>query len=204
MEKPRILTELKNQTRPQHDSVEGNPFGKAMMAGTMSIEQYKEFLQKFYGFHLPLEQALSAFEWSRLGIAFDERRKITLLEQDLRALGMTDVEIALLPSAEDLPPMNSLEAAVGVMYVMEGSTLGGQIQARQVQKMFGFTAENGAAYFSSYGANVGVMWKGYCEAIVSAANDNEANESVIISSAKETFAALERWLMLEIGVVEEA
>ncbi len=202
MEKPRILTELKSQTRPQHDSVEGNPFGKAMMDGTMSIEQYKEFLQKFYGFHVPLEQVLSGFEWSRLGIAFDERRKIALLEQDLRALGMTDTDITLLPRTEDLPTMNSLEDAVGVMYVMEGSTLGGQIQARQVQKMFGFTAENGTAYFSSYGANVGVMWKAYCEAIVSAANDDEAKEAVIIHSAKETFAALERWLMLEVGVAE--
>ena len=202
MEKPRILTELKNQTRPQHDSVEGNPFGKAMMAGTMNIEQYKEFLQKFYGFHWTLEQALSGFNWSSLGIDFDERRKIAFLEKDLRALGLTDGDIALLPKAEDLPPMNTLEDAVGVMYVMEGSTLGGQIQARQVQKMFGFGAENGAAYFSSYGANVGVMWKAYSEAIVCAAGDNPTNEATIINAAKATFAALERWLMLDVAVEE--
>jgi heme oxygenase len=203
MEKPRILTELKNQTRPQHDSVEGNPFGKAMMAGTMSLEQYKEFLQKFYGFHLSLEQALADFNWSEVGIDFDERRKIAFLEQDLRALGLTDADIALLPKADDLPPMKSIEEAVGVMYVMEGSTLGGQIQARQVQKMFGFGAENGAAYFSSYGANVGVMWKAYSEAIVRAASDNAAKEAMIIASAKETFAALERWLMLDVSIAEE-
>jgi heme oxygenase len=204
MEKPRILTELKNQTRPQHDSVEGNPFGKAMMSGTMSREQYKEFLQKFYGFHLVLEQAMSGFDWSSLGIDFDERRKISLLEQDLRVLGMTGGDIALLPKVEELPPMNTLEEAVGVMYVMEGSTLGGQIQARQVQKMFGFTAEEGAAYFSSYGANVGAMWKMCCEAIVRAANDDAAKEAMIIASAKATFAALERWLMLDVAVAHEA
>jgi heme oxygenase len=203
MEKPRILTELKNQTRPQHDSVEGNPFGKAMMAGTMSLEQYKEFLQKFYGFHLSLEQALADFNWSEVGIDFDERRKIAFLEQDLRALGLTDADIALLPKADDLPPMKSIEEAVGVMYVMEGSTLGGQIQARQVQKMFGIGAENGAAYFSSYGANVGVMWKAYSEAIVRTASDNAAKEAMIIASAKETFAALERWLMLDVAIAEE-
>jgi heme oxygenase len=203
MEKPRILTELKIQTRSQHDSVEGNTFGKAMMSGTMELEQYKEFLQKFYGFHWTLEQALAGFDWSEVGINFDERRKIAFLEQDLRALGLTDADIALLPKADDLPPMNTLEEAVGVMYVMEGSTLGGQIQARQVQKMFGFGAENGAAYFSSYGANVGVMWKAYSEAIVRAASDNVAKEATIIAAAKATFAALERWLMLDVAIAEE-
>lgn len=204
MEKPRILNELRSRTRPEHESVEQNPFAKAMMDGTMSREQYKEFLQKFYGFHVPLEQALSAFSWSAVGINFDERRKTSFLEQDLRSLGMTDSEIALLPKSDNLPALGSLEVAIGVMYVMEGSTLGGQIQSRQVQKLFGFTAENGTAYFSSYGANVGLMWKACCEAIVLVANNDEAKEEIIIGSAQATFAALEHWLMLDVSVLNEA
>lgn len=198
MERPRILAELKSQTRPQHDSVEQNRFGKAMMDGTLSKQDYLLFLQKFYGFHVPLEQELERFSWETLGITFEERRKVSLLTNDLKALGMTGAEIAALPLAGALPAMNSLEDAIGVMYVMEGSTLGGQIQSRQVQKMFGFDAENGAAYFSSYGANVGVMWKACCEAIVKVADDNLAKEDVIIASAQRTFAALEEWLVLEV------
>ncbi|MCU0426479.1 MAG: biliverdin-producing heme oxygenase [Candidatus Kapabacteria bacterium] len=198
MERPRILAELKSQTRPQHDSVEQNRFGKAMMDGTLSQEDYRLFLQKFYGFHVPLEQVLSGFPWDSVGINFDERRKVALLSHDLKALGLSDADIVALPLAETLPAMNTLEEAMGVMYVMEGSTLGGQIQSRQVQKMFGFDAENGAAYFSSYGANVGAMWKACCEAIVKVADDNLAKEDVIIASAQRTFAALEEWLALEV------
>jgi heme oxygenase len=197
-ERPRILAELKTQTRPQHDSVEGNRFGKAMMDGTLQESDYGLFLQKFYGFHVPLERTLARFAWSDVGIDFDKRRKVELLKKDLRALGMTDDEIAALPEAPMLPSMTTMEEAIGVMYVMEGSTLGGQLQARQVQKMFGRDAESGAAYFSSYGANVGMMWKMYCEAIVMVAADNVEKEKVIIASAQQTFQALEEWLATEV------
>jgi heme oxygenase (biliverdin-IX-beta and delta-forming) len=194
MEKPRILVELKAQTRPQHDSVEQNLYGKSLMDGSMSLHQYRQFLEKFYGFHIPLEQAMERLPWDSVGINFDERRKIAFLKQDLHSLGLTDEDITRLPLAKDLPPIASMEAACGVMYVMEGSTLGGQIQARQVHKLFALTSENGAAYFSSYGANIGAMWKACCEAIVLVARDDIAQEARIIQSAKETFAALERWL----------
>jgi heme oxygenase len=194
MEKPRILVELKTQTRPQHDSVEQNVYGKSLMDGSMSLQQYREFLEKFYGFHVPLEQAMARLSWDSVGINFDERRKVAFLKQDLHSLGLTDDDINRLPLTNDLPPIATMEDACGVMYVMEGSTLGGQIQARQVQKMFGLTSENGAAYFSSYGANVGAMWKACCEAIALVARDDIAQEASIIQSAKETFAALERWL----------
>lgn len=122
-ERPRILAELKTQTRPQHDSVEGNRFGKAMMDGTLNERDYRLFLQKFYGFHVPLERAMAGFAWSDVGVNFDERRKVELLKKDLRALGMTDDEIASLPEAPILPSMATMEEAIGVMYVMEGSTL---------------------------------------------------------------------------------
>lgn len=85
---------------------------------------------------------------------------------------------------------------------MEGSTLGGQLQSRQVYKIFGRTAENGAAYFSSYGANVGTMWKACCEAIVKVAENNPEKEAIIIASAKKTFAALEHWLAVDVKATQ--
>ena len=195
-ERPRILTEIKQQTRPQHDSVETNRYGTAMMDGTMSRELYINFLQKFYGFHLAMESALERFAWSEYGIDFDQRRKISLLTQDLHVLGMNQADIAALPVCKDIPTLQTMEQALGAFYVMEGSTLGGQIQARQLKKMFDFESESGAAYFSSYGASVGAMWKDFCMALVQGANNDEGTETTIIRAAQETFAALERWLAL--------
>ncbi|MCS6808513.1 MAG: biliverdin-producing heme oxygenase [Bacteroidota bacterium] len=199
-ERPRILVKLKAQTRPQHDSIEGNRFGKAMMDGTLSEADYLLFLQKFYGFHVPLERLLRRINWSSAGIDIEQRCKARLLERDLLSLGMTQDEIASLPEASTLPSMSTIQEAAGVLYVMEGSTLGGQIQARQVQKMYGRTADNGAAYFSSYGAHVGAMWKSCCEAIARIADNNEENEAVIIASAQQTFQALEHWLAVESSI----
>jgi heme oxygenase len=194
--RPRILMEIKQQTRPQHDSVETNRYGTAMMDGSMSREMYLSFLKKFYGFHLAMESELENFAWSEYGINFDQRRKISLLKQDFHALGMNNAEIDALPICKDMPEMQTMEQALGALYVMEGSTLGGQIQARQLKKIFDFEPENGAAYFSSYGANVGVMWKDFCMALVQGANNDEEKEIIIIRAAQETFAALERWLAL--------
>jgi heme oxygenase len=197
--KPRILVELKTQTRPHHDSIEGNRFGKALMDGTMSLDDYKLFMQKFYGFHVPMEDQLSRFvEWESVGITFDQRRKVAALAADLRCLGLSDDDIDALPLCSQLPPLQTLWQALGAFYVMEGSTLGGQIQLRQVQKLFGLSAGHGAAYFASYGPMVGMMWKQFCEALVTVSNETtdpeHAAEQVIIASASATFNALEAWL----------
>ncbi len=193
-EKPRILVEIKRQTQPHHDSIEENPFGKALMDGTMPREQYVTFLQKFYGFHLALEAVLGEFtEWARYELDFDKRRKVESLRKDLRVLGMSDAEIDSLPICKDLPTVQMFAQALGAMYVMEGSTLGGQIQGRQVKKLFDYSPETGAAYFSSYGAMVGMMWKEFCGVLVAASTDEQI-EQTMIEAASETFNALERWL----------
>ena len=194
-ERPRILVEIKKQTATQHDSMEKSAHGAALMGGTMTLDEYKHFLAKFYGVHVALEERFGAFpEWSEHGIAIDDRRRLPSLVKDFRALGMTDAEIAALPVCQHLPQTNTFRQMCGVMYVMEGSTLGGQIQSRQIHKLFGLTPETGSAYFSSYGAQVGPMWKEFCRLLTEVAADNEIAEAEMIRAAQEMFAALEVWM----------
>jgi heme oxygenase len=193
-EKPRILVEIKRQTQPQHDSMERSSHGASLMNGTMTLDEYKHFLAKFYGFHVPLEERLAGFsEWATHGIAIDERRRVPALKKDFLALGLSEADIAALPLCKRLPAMDTFEQICGVMYVMEGSTLGGQIQSRQIAKLFGLTPDTGAAYFSSYGAAVGPMWKEFCRLLVEVGN-TESAEHVMIAAAQETFSALEAWM----------
>jgi heme oxygenase len=89
-------------------------------------------------------------------------------------------------------PLPAPEAVLGSMYVVEGSTLGGAVIARQVEKRLGFTAETGCAYFRSYGRNVAVMWKSLGAKLLEASSP-EADD-VIVESAQKTFTVMHDWL----------
>ena len=123
---------------------------------------------------------------------FQSRCKARLLARDLEALGLKSEDIIRLPQCQPLMPLPAPEAVLGSMYVVEGSTLGGAVIARQVEKRLGFTAETGCAYFRSYGRNVAVMWKSLGAKLLEASSP-EADD-VIVESAQKTFTVMHDWL----------
>lgn len=194
-EQPTILSRIKQETQKYHDAIEQNILGKRLMGGIMTEAEYQLYLKKFYGYHAALEARFRGTTgWEKYGIAIQSREKLPLLYQDLIALGMTEQTIRELPVCDIMPTITTLVEAFGALYVMEGSTLGGQIQARQVQKTLGLTAHHGIAYFSSYGASVGAMWKEFCTALLAISLDYPTAQDTIIATASETFQTLHRWL----------
>lgn len=195
LEHSTILLRIKQETRKYHDAIEQNIFAKRLMGGTMTPAEYLAFLKKFYGYHAALEERFRGISgWKNYGIILEQREKLPLLHQDLSTLEVAEHEIQTLPICTELPAINNIFQAFGALYVMEGSTLGGQIQMRQLHKIFGSTAIKATAYFSSYGASVGMMWKEFCAALMALSTDNPDQEDNIIATACETFQTLHRWL----------
>jgi heme oxygenase len=124
-----------------------------------------------------------------LGIDFQERRKASLLEKDLVAVG-TPPE--LVERCRWLPDASSLDRACGALYVMEGSTLGGQHISRMASQAH--VDEKVLHYFKSYGARVGEMWKSLGEALNRFAEIG-GDESEIVEGARDTFEALRAWFL---------
>lgn len=182
-----LLKRLKAETRPAHDRIERD-VGLADIIGSRSL--YRTFLARFYGFHAAWEAEAEAI------IAdpslFDRRRKLPLLVKDLRALGASQEEIESLPLCRALPPMPTRAAALGAMYVVEGSTLGGAFIAHHAERALGLRADTGCAYFHSYGRDVGRMWKEFGAKLleISAPDTDE----LIVASANRTFACMHAWL----------
>ena len=108
---------------------------------------YTKLLIRFYGFHSTWEEAASALAPDKA--FFESRRKTKLLVKDLKALGLPCDEITRLPQCDPLMPLPSPAAMLGSMYVVEGSTLGGAIIAREVERTLGLDGETGCAYFKS-------------------------------------------------------
>ena len=178
-----ILHKLKESTRHQHEDVEGVV---DVMNKLFSWEDYKIMIAKFRSFYSAYEPLLPLEALKTAGFDYNERRKLPSLDRDAKILGLHDEK----PFTE-LPDISSLPRAFGSIYVIEGSTLGGQVIARHLKGQLGLTPENGGAFFSSYGPNVGPMWKQFGEAITVFAGDGE-NDEEIIDAAKETFDSINR------------
>jgi heme oxygenase len=83
----------------------------------------------YLGIFQPLETRLAAHTgWAALGIDFDERRRTPALIADIIALGGV---VSLAPAADE-ETLQSFEAALGALYVLEGSTLGGKFILRAI------------------------------------------------------------------------
>jgi heme oxygenase len=78
------------------------------------------------------------------------------------------------------------------MYVVEGSTLGGRLIARQVERGLGLGSNNGCSYFQCYGEQVGPMWKAFGTTLL--ARCGWQDERVVVTAARRTFDILHSWL----------
>jgi heme oxygenase len=79
---------------------------------------------------------------------------------------------------------------LGSVYVMEGSTLGGQVIGKALRSAT-WVPEGGLRYFNPYGPRTGAMWRNFCVAL-DAVSASAAQE--VICGARDSFALLRDWL----------
>jgi heme oxygenase (biliverdin-IX-beta and delta-forming) len=188
---PSLLAQLKATTRAQHERIGENPYAAAIVAGRLTGAQYARLLGRFYGFYQPAEQVFDRLDaWGSLGLDAAARRKAPLLVRDLAAFGCT---VGALPRCDNLPDLSSPAQALGCMYVLEGSTLGGQLLARQIQQCLGLSPDHGCAFFACYREQTGPMWKAFGGALEGFAA-RAGQQELVVAAARETFTRLDAWL----------
>jgi heme oxygenase len=181
-----LLERLKIETASLHDRIE-ETFDLESL--TRSIPAYRGLLGRLYGFHATWEPR------AELALAdpefFRKRRKVNFLRADLHELGMNCDGIDRRPVR---PHRNHADprGAWGSMYVVEGSTLGGVIIARNVERRLGLNHRNGCRYFCCYGTDVRPMWTSFGARLL--ARCGSAEEDVVVAAACRTFETLHYWL----------
>lgn len=146
-----------------------------------------------WGLYSPLEHALYMIDWENTGIRFEERRKLAWIESDLTLLRVGGRISPNLECCLDLPRLDCVAAGLGALYVIEGSTLGGQVVMRRLQRILGISPLAGGRFFASYGDNIGTMWRRYIDSLEHYSSTTDAGIT-IERSAIETFGAFDRWL----------
>lgn len=179
---------LRESTAPAHTEIEKNRRLSLLTSSALDKESYRDVLARYYGFFRPIENALSESPFANVVPNLHERFKSAELTQDLLGLGLTAQDIEALPFATQLPPVQTRAQILGVMYVLEGSALGGMMIAR------GLTAHpwwGGGSFFHSDGAAVSSRWKSYLAALETVP---ESEWPEVVSSALATFKALDHWM----------
>ncbi len=191
-----IMERLKSETSHYHRQVEQNPYAKAIMDSTITIEQYRAYLEKFYGFLKPLEdQAVRLPFWAETGLDIEIRGKAGLLEQDLSDLGISEEQIKQIPQCndKDLPDISTPARLFGYLYVIEGSTNGGQIMTKRLSQFLPIEADRGLQYFNAYGTQTRAKWSEFVELLQQSIQTSEDEDSVL-HTASDTFRLLDQWI----------
>jgi heme oxygenase len=181
-----LLEELKQKTRAHHESLEKDMESQRYFA---DLPSYRRLLERWYGWYEPWERMVAQQASPEIVSFMRERWKLPLLLEDLRALHAKSLDT--VPRA-DVPVPESEAEWIGTLYVLEGSTLGGQYIARSIEQQFGLRDGRGYSFFRSYGDQVGSMWRSFRTFAQDSVSENETERAV--SAADHTFSTIHQWL----------
>ncbi|KAB0486917.1 Heme oxygenase [Pseudomonas reinekei] len=190
---PPVLKDLRAGTAELHITLEKRlPF----FSDTLDTPAFVRLMQAYYGFYLPLENALLDSHSIPADFDLTPRLKAQTLHADLRALGVSTDALASLPQCDQLPLITTRSACLGVLYVLEGATLGGQILRREIASRLGLEADNGAAFLDIYGAATGRRWRDFIH-YLSTRPMSADERAAVVAAAQTTFSCFERWLEIQ-------
>jgi heme oxygenase len=170
------------------------------MAPDLTHDEYVALLQHLYSFHAYFEPAIAAaLEAYPAAASMLDGARPRALADDLAWFRARPV---LAPA---LPRLDTTDAALGALYVIEGSGLGGRVIARHLMASLGVGAGSGGSFYCGLSAEAARQrWHRLCELLdppdgVSAGGlgadaEPRGETACLVDGARQTFAALDRFL----------
>ncbi len=161
-----------------HRRLDELPALSLLVSPELELSGYLHSLRALSNAHHPAEWAIEIYLAGTPRVFdFAPRRKADLLERDLADLGGDSQTPSAAESGGRAPTIDSRAALVGSLYVVEGSTLGGRVIARNVVRRLGLSGELGARFFHAYGDRVESRWREFVVFADSLLEDSEHEEA---------------------------
>lgn len=170
-----FLNNLRTKTAESHKKLEALPISKSIIDPKITIEEYALYLSLMHDVVLNLEETIYPI---LSGVISDlsERKKAHLILNDLKNIGIEKKQtFSPLKQSSEI----SVPFAMGMMYVVEGSTLGGRFILKNIQENLAFNEEKGASFFAGYGNKTGSFWKSYLNTLTDFESGNNSEEEII-------------------------
>jgi heme oxygenase len=181
---------LRSATMALHDRAEAH-----LDTATCRIDPttYAGLLLALLPVYAGIEQALDSFdEWSALDPPLDigSRRRSHLIVADLHTLGVGARRGRTVAAP---PRLEVFGHALGALYVVEGSRLGGRVLATRFGRSTGLIDVDAFRFLRSAGSEVGASWRHVLAALEGYGADSASRASVV-AGATATFACFDRQL----------
>ena len=181
-----ILNTIKEETKTHHQQVE-----KVLVQELKNLknkDDYARLLERLLLFYKPIEVDLHEVIDDALIPDISERKHTQRI--------LTDLELLEHGLPMEFPKsqlkISSPSYALGVLYVIEGSTLGGQVISKMIHNNLYLEGVDATNYFGSYTELNGDMWKKFGDRISEI--ENSVDQKELFQGAKDTFDSLKYWL----------
>lgn len=184
-----VMGRLRTATATEHQQLEET---LDLMAGDLTVARLAAVLQRMHAFWVAAETGLDAWAAAHPataeGLDWAARRRAHLFAADLAALDA-------VPTTDPLPavpPPASTDEALGAMYVLEGSTLGGVFVDRHLAALPALAGVGTVRAFSPYGEQTGARWAAFRRATRDhVTRGGDADE--VVAAARRTFVLMAQW-----------
>lgn len=178
-----FAAQIKQTTAASHTALEALPVSGSILSPSLTVPQYAHYLNLMADVVWDTEAhifPLAANVFSDL----DDRKKLDSLLADLKK---SDAPKTVFNTVfkKDI----SVPFALGILYVVEGSALGGRFILKNITATIGFDGTDGATYFHGYGNRTGMMWKRFLDTLSAYAMDDKHAEE-ILAGANYAFQAI--------------
>lgn len=179
---------LRQATQTRHERLDSS-----LRIGSADADyaDYLAYIAALRGWLEPVETALWARDWPSSLRPDARRRKTARMEQDFDAARALGFQVPAVPVCDRLPDVGRSRAyALGVMYVVEGSQLGGRMMAKRLEQAW---PDRPFHYMAGYGGELGAMWKGFTAFLADELRSQEDLDEAV-AGACDAFDTLADWL----------
>lgn len=183
---------LRCETHAAHERLHEHASFVALFNQRLDLEGYRALMLRFYGFYLPLERAiLRAAASEKTPYAYAPRAR--LIAQDLFDLGLDTAAIHAAPLCPAIGRVVTPHTLGGVIYVIEGSTLGAKPIDRAAQRLLDPQHTKGRIFWAWCRAQNTSRWH-LAMQYLDHLSRSQAPEAPLATGAREVFEALGDWL----------
>jgi len=169
-----FLDRLKNHTAKSHQKLESLPVSASILSPNMLIADYCHYLSLMYDVHQSTQDIIFPLLADVIP-DLEERAKTQLINEDFSFLHYTKNKINPVFRDNDI----NIPFALGILYVVEGSSLGGRFILKNLEKIPGLDQGYGVSYFTGYGNKTGSYWKTFLNQLTAYEQQNKVQDEII-------------------------
>lgn len=190
-----VRNRLRVATHPYHLQLNRHTLLASLTQRDLSLSTYRMVLIAYSYLYRAVEGRINQYLKLHPNLfEYSERNKLpwlihdlTFFHENLKELDYWNQQITTFPEITDIGQL------VGVLYTLEGSTLGGQVISRNLAENHRLTSTRGACFFNGYGEHTLTMWQDFL-CFAESISENTDSIQAAIESACRTFQLFEQAL----------